>query len=97
MVWVLTYGDCPPAIAGVTAVALKPPTGALSSLPASRRDPTKSVEDALMFQKEIYLTLQQTAGSSTHAIVDVNVGWQELSANLPSARTSDVLKAIGLK
>lgn len=56
-----------------------------------------------MFRREIHSPWQQRAGSGTSGagegwnIVDVNFGWQELSASLPSARTSSVSKAIGLK
>lgn len=84
-------------------MASETPRGAHSSLPASRRDMTKSPEDALMFRKEVHLPWQQRAGSGTRdagegwSVVDVNVVGQELSASLPSARTSGVSKSIGLK
>lgn len=79
------------------------PERALGGLPAGLRDPAKSPEDAFMFRKKIHSPWQQRAGSGTSDagegwnIMDVNVRWQELSASLPSARSSGVSKARGLK
>lgn len=56
-----------------------------------------------MLRKEIRSLWQQRAGSGTGDagehwnIVDVNVGWQELDASLPSARASSISKTVGLK
>lgn len=77
----------------MTTVASESSRGALSSLPVGLRDPTKFPENALIFRKEIHLPWQQRAGSGASDagkgwnIVDINVGWQELSASWPSART----------
>jgi len=56
-----------------------------------------------MFGKELHSLWQQRAGSGSSDAgeswntVDVNITWQEPSASLPSARTSCVSKATGLK
>lgn len=56
-----------------------------------------------MLRKEICSLWKQRAGSGTGDaagrwnIVDINVGWQELDASLPSARASSISKAVGLK
>lgn len=81
-------------------MASEPPRGALSSLTAILRDPTKFPEDTLMLRKDIHLPWQWRAGSDTSDagegwnIMDVNVRWQEPSASLPLARTSAASKAI---